>query len=199
MKNNLFLTMLIVLFFVKSPEARNTGTFTDTRDGKVYKTVALGVQTWMAENLAYKAENGCWAYNRDEKNLADYGYLYDWDTASQAAPEGWHLPTKEELAILLDYVGGRPVAGDKLKEAGTNHWYTTNPSVTNKAKFAALPGGYRNEKGEFYALGMYGGYWCSTMEDSNRAHFILIYANTANIDISYVDKNLGYSVRCVKD
>lgn len=199
MKSPYLIASVAVLLVSMSLVAQTTGTFTDSRDGKVYKTVTVNAQTWMAENLAYKAGSGCWAYNNDENNVKDYGYLFSWEIAKQAAPAGWHLPTKEELSKLIDYLGGESVAGDKLKEAGTKHWYKTMPSVTNETNFGALPGGYRNEKGEFYALGLYGGYWCSTLEDSDRAHFILIYTNTTRVDISYVDKNLGYSVRCIKD
>ena len=93
-------------------------TFTDLRDGKTYKTVKIGTQTWMAENLAYKAINGCWAYNNDENNISKYGLLYNNETAIIACPSGWHLPSEKELEILINYLGGADVACSKLNDAG---------------------------------------------------------------------------------
>jgi len=80
---------------------KKEGTFTDPRDGKVYKTVKIGEQVWMAENLAYDA--------------GEYRYHYDWETAKEACPPGWHLPTNEEWQTLVDFAGGKDIAGEKLK------------------------------------------------------------------------------------
>ena len=76
--------------------------FTDSRDKHVYKWVKIGTQTWMAENLAYKADRGCWAYNNKKSNVKTYGYLYNWETAKKVCPSGWHLPTDTEWTTMIN-------------------------------------------------------------------------------------------------
>jgi uncharacterized protein (TIGR02145 family) len=90
------------------------GTFTDPRDGKVYRTVRIGNQVWMAENLNYDAE-GSKCYNNDPANRQKYGWLYDWETAKAVCPDGWHLPSDAEWQELVDFAGGDRVAGRRLK------------------------------------------------------------------------------------
>ena len=179
--------------------AQETGTYTDSRDKKTYKTVKIGNQTWMAENLAYKATAGCYAYEDNESNAKIYGYLYNWETAKKVCPSGWHLSSKDDWSVLLTYLGGELIAGDKLKEVGTNHWHKPISAATNESGFTALPGGFRNEKGEFYVLGYNSWWWCSTEEDAERANQVFIYGHIKDVTISYIDKNYGFSVRCVKD
>ena len=87
----------------------------------------------MAENLAYKASSGCWAYNNDQNNVAKYGYLYNWETAKVVCPAGWHLPTNDEWTTLENYLGGEAVAGNKLKSA-------TGWDGTNESGFSAFLG-----------------------------------------------------------
>ena len=84
--------MATLLAVALNSAAQLTGTFKDERDGKIYKTVKIGTQTWMAENLAYDAGKGSWVYDNDINNVAKYGYLYNWETALIVAPQGWHLP-----------------------------------------------------------------------------------------------------------
>jgi uncharacterized protein (TIGR02145 family) len=193
------LVTIAFLIIEMSSIAQKTGTFTDPRDGKVYKTVTIGKQTWMAENLAYKAGSGCWAYNNDQNNVKTYGYLYNWDSAKKACPSGWHLSSKDEWSALVTYLGSESIAAEKLKEAGTDHWQKPVSDATNESGFTAIPGGFRNEQGEFYNLGyMYFG-WCSSEEDAEKADHILIFSHTKTVTISYINKNNGFSVRCVKD
>ena len=199
MKNKSLLMTIIILGIEMSSVAQVTGTYTDSRDGNVYKTVTIGSQTWMAENVAHKTENGCWAYNNDQDNVKTYGYLYNWDSAKKACPPGWHLSSKDEWSALSAYLGGEFVAAGKLKEAGTNHWQKPVSEPTNETGFTALPGGFRNEKTEFYDLGYMCFYWCSSEENTEKAHHILIYSHTTHVTISYIEKNYGFSVRCVKD
>jgi uncharacterized protein (TIGR02145 family) len=194
----LFITIVFMIIVVHT-SAQVTGTFTDSRDGKQYKTVKIGTQTWLAENLAFKTNSGCYAYENNEANVKTYGYLYNCETAKKVCQSGWHLPSQDEWKTLSTFLGGESVAGDKLKESGNAHWQKPLSQATNESGFTALPGGYRNENGEFWVIGYNAWWWCSTENDAERAHHILIYGHTPDLMISYVDKKNGFSVRCIKD
>ncbi|MGM9985270.1 MAG: fibrobacter succinogenes major paralogous domain-containing protein, partial [Fibrobacter intestinalis] len=91
----------------------------DPRDGKTYRTVEIGKQVWMAENLNYEMD-GSYCYDNEATNCQKYGRLYTWAAAMQACPEGWHLPSEAEWETLITAVGGEDVAGLKLKS--TSGW-----------------------------------------------------------------------------
>lgn len=181
-----------------------TGTFSDSRDDKTYKTVEIGTQTWMAENLAYKTSSDCWAYDNDAGNLAKYGYLYYWKAAKEACPAGWHLPNNAEWLTLRTYLGGEDVAGGKLKETGTSHWQSPNTRATNETGFTALPGGecyiyYIDGKFTFISIGLYGFWWSASESQVNYAtKWWMSYSNN-NFNGILDSKTMGYSVRCVRN
>ncbi len=104
---------------VGSDFTEDAGIFTDHRDGKCYKWIKIGSQIWMAENLNYLSSSGSWCYDDLISNCNIYGRLYDWETAMTACPIGWHLPSSEEWESLTLYLGGKKVAGGKMKETGT--------------------------------------------------------------------------------
>jgi uncharacterized protein (TIGR02145 family) len=137
--------------------------------------------------------------NNNLDNVKTYGYLYTWVSAKKACPSGWHLASKDEWSALSTYLGGESTAAEKLKEAGTDHWQKPVSAATNETGFNCLPGGFRNDKGEFYNLGLMCFFWCSTEEDTEKANHILIFSHTKHVTISYIEKNNGFSVRCVKD
>jgi uncharacterized protein (TIGR02145 family) len=166
--------------------------FTDPRDGQKYRTVKIGNQIWMAENLNYKIGN-CWAYDNDESNRQKYGLLYDWKTAMKASPAGWHLPTNQEWNDLISAVGGKDIAGKKLKsKTGWNDYEGNSGNGTDDFGFSALPGGFRYANGNFSSAGYYGDWW-STTGDYSR----LMRYSSDNVYELGSSKDSGNSVRCI--
>lgn len=167
------------------------GTFADTRDNKEYKTVIIGEQTWMAENLNFEAE-GSQCYNNDPENCAVYGRLYDWETAIEACPEGWDLPTESDYSIFADEVDD---SGSKLKSM--SGWKTDSyihSYDSDEFGFSALPGGFISKDGLFMRIEEYGFWWLSGRATS-------FYARYYSSDLYVLfgnDKSDKISVRCIK-
>ena len=171
------------------------GSFTDSRDGKVYKTVKIGdSQTWMAENLNYAA-NGSVCYENKEANCAKYGRLYDWAAATGACPAGWRLPEDREWATLVNYVGGESIAGKKLKS--TSGW-TGGGNGTDDFEFSALPGGGLSD-GKFDGVGNYGVWWSATEGDANCVWRRYMRYNNEYVGWNALKKSYQFSVRCVQE
>ncbi len=185
-----------------NPPANETGQFTDSRDGHVYNWVKIGSQVWMAENLAYKPRvTGYLAYDHNENNIAAYGYLYSWDLAQTIAPEGWHLPSKTEWETLVNNLGGKQAAYNKLLEKGTTHWSSPN-DATNESGFTALPAGYYDSRdNEFRSLGSLTMFHSITeySGDNTSAIGLILNQNFKSADIEGRPKALYQSVRCVKN
>ncbi len=170
-----------------------TSTFTDSRDGKTYKTVKIGNQTWMAENLAYKASSGCWAYNDDESNVAKYGYLYNWETAKTVCPSGWHLPTKAEFETLLNNYGN----GNDNEEDWNANYTALIPK--GESGFSASFGGWRYSSGDYSIVGTYGNFWSSSTKDDATAWRLYMYSTSERAYINDLKKSVGFSARCLQD
>jgi uncharacterized protein (TIGR02145 family) len=188
---------------VAEPKAAEVvkGSFTDTRDKKTYKTVKIGEQVWMAENLNYEAKDSK-CYDNKPDNCQKYGRLYDWETAKKACPSGWHLPSDEEWEVLENFAGGLGY----LK--ATNGWDEDTGGYGNdKFGFSALPGGrygyFDPEAGgdlDFLSVGNFGGWWSSTgNDDFNVAKIKYMGLNFEDVDGGYFHKSRMYSVRCIKD
>lgn len=211
---------------------QNESHFKDARDSKVYKTVRIGTQVWMAENLAYlpsvsapdKGSDNAphyyvYGYNGSDVNAAKatfnyatYGVLYNWAAAMNGSsnnssnstiqgvcPNGWHLPDDADWDSLAEFMGGKSLSGEKLRESGTTHWKGLNSYSTNDFDFTALPGGYRYNYGTFYTNGSRGHWWSATQYDSSLAWYRLIYYDKKELDKNYINKGVGFSVRCVRD
>jgi len=165
----------------------------DSRDGKKYKTVKIGEQVWMAENLNYDAE-GSKCYDNKPANCKKYGRLYDWNTALKVCPSGWHLPNKEEWNVLGKAVGDGKVGKLKSK-SGWNDYKGKSGNGTDNYGFSALPGGYGNWDGHFRNAGS-DGYWWGEIEFADSYH--MGYDNE-NASYSGNGKADLYSVRCLQN
>ena len=195
-------------------------------ENNTYKTVYIGTQQWMGENLKvskyndgtdipYVTDIAQWSilttgalgyYNNDLANNTKYGKLYNWYAVSPSTngnknvcPTGWHVPTDAEWTVLTDYLGGASVAGSKMKEVSTTSWSTDNTDATNTSLFTGLPGGYRYENGSYDWVGTYGSWWSSTVYkvDSAWAHSLRRFNGIVNR--YYPVKSNGLSIRCLKD
>jgi len=204
MKNNKKIQILcfVILLFVMGACKKDNETSLDLppcidANGKVYKTVKIGTQIWMAENLAYKPDSGnFWAYDNNQSYVAIYGYLYDWEIAKKICPTGWHLPSDGEWTQLIDYLGSYEVAGGKMK--ATSGWDIPNTGATNSSGFSALPGGFHRIDGSFDFVG-HGCFWISTHDDVGDAYKRGIYWNHTGIYRYDTYQGEGYSVRCLLD
>jgi uncharacterized protein (TIGR02145 family) len=217
--------------FSKNNEIQNfnesTGTFTDERDGNVYKWVRIGNQIWMAENLRYiphvspvREEGGIWVYDYDGTNVnmakqttnyEKFGCLYNWEKASTIPPKGWHLPSDKEWLIL------EKLLGIPNNEIEIIHSRGENSNIGNKLKsmdygFNAKLCGLRepsveiNEEDyyisgtipEFGSLGRTTYFWSNSLENELPICRV-IQTNISGIDRWGLNKNYGFSVRCIKD
>jgi len=180
-------------------------------DGNVYKTVKIGSQWWMAENLKVTHDpvgneiTSCY-YNDDPANLETYGRLYSFNTAmnrgregSQGiAPDGWHIPSVTEWEELFNSLGGKDIAGGKMKSTGTDHWTSPNVNATNSSRFNALGGGER-EGDRFQFFHRIGIFWTSNSSGSSNAKYYYLENNKEAVTQRTYLKTLEYSIRCVKD
>jgi uncharacterized protein (TIGR02145 family) len=186
-------------------------------------SIAIGTQVWMLKNLDVSTyRNGepiskvtdpnlwvglntgawCW-YNNDSAGYATtYGKLYNWYAVNDSrglAPTGWHIPSEVEWNTLTTFLGGDAVAGGAMKETGITHWITPNTGATNSSGFTGLPGGGRDDRGEFSVIENDGYWWSSTEVDATyaRSRYLGFYGSL--IGGTSTTKRIGFSVRCLRD
>ena len=172
----------------KCLESKSCLNFTDARDKQLYYSVKIGEQTWMAENLSYDTKTtSSVCYGNDPSNCNLYGRLYDWETAKKSCPTGWHLPSNDEWQKLVDFAGGKNVAGKKLK--ATVGWNRGNG--TDDYGFSALPSGFR-KSGSFWYIGDRVNWWSSNE--------VWELSDILSKDGGYSkDDGFLFSVRCLQD
>ena len=228
LKSQFFLFFILALLLTacdkNDPFDAGSGTFTDKRDGHVYKWVKIGEQIWMAENLAYvpyvcapDSQCGIWVYDyygegSFYENYTTYGCLYDWETAQTACPEGWHLPSDEEWMemerflgmeedeLFKEYVFSRGEdanVGGKLKETGTFLWKEPNLGATNETGFGALPAG--DSFGQYVDLHESACFWTISAINTENAYSRIFHYEYKGCFRYPWNKSNGLSIRCVKD
>ncbi len=221
-----YLIILIACMLSLHSVAQQYGAFKDHRDGKVYKTVKIGNQVWMAENLnVSKFRNGdpipeaksdeewekagrnkqpVWCYYDNEPiNGKKYGKLYNWYAVIDPrglAPVGYHIPSETEWTILTDYLGGGEDAEAKMKSK--QGWALVECKGTNSSGFSGVPGGLRSFGGIFQVIGEHGGWWGSTKSDAKCCAWVRVLSSGCSSSAGmrgYADKGEGFSVRCLRD
>ncbi len=216
-KKTIFLVVALLCICTTVIQAQNT---VKDVDGNVYKTITIGKQTWIAENLKttkyndgtsipYMADSAkllepvpaYYIYNNDKANKSIYGLMYNWYVVNtgKLCPMNWHVPTYEEWTTLINVLGGENVAGGKLKENGTKHWTSPNTGATDETGFTALPGGYRSVYGAVAGIGSYGAWWSATKYGDAGAYIRNMSNDNSKLLWNVPSKSCDYSVRCLKD
>jgi len=217
MKKNFTLLILICINSLLQTKAQVSDI-----EGNAYKTITIGSQIWIAENLkTTKYIDGtdiplicedslwstlstpayCWYNNDPDNNRATYGALYNWFAVNtgKLCPAGWHVPSNAEWMVLTNFAGGNRVAGSKLKEAGLAHWTDLNEDATNETGFTAIPAGYRTFTGLYFYKGTFAFWWSSTEFSLYHAMRSAVYNDYIMVENYEFDKISGMSVRCLKD
>jgi TonB family protein len=213
-RNKMKRVTIILLLACVAVLAQEKDSLTDSRDGKTYKIVTIGKQTWMAENLNFEAK-GSKCYDNKPANCKKYGRLYDMETAAaKACPAGWHLPSNEEWDVLYRFADGTRgkktpshLSGYKSETAG-KYLKAASGWNSNKGKsgngedthgFAALPGG-SGFSGKFYNVGNHGYWWSDSLMLTQiySCHRTMTYdGESANWDCP-PERGYLLSIRCLK-
>jgi uncharacterized protein (TIGR02145 family) len=197
---------------------QTSDTFTDARDGHVYKTVVIGTQTWMAQNLNFtpaSSGDSSWCYGGVASNCTKYGRLYQWPAAMGLAaiynttlrggsdvkhqgicPSGWHVPNDAEWTKLTDTTLASSTVGMKLK---ANNTLWSSNTGTDDYGFSVLPAGYRNYDGSFIDLGGYANFWSASEYDASYAWYRYFSYDNALVRRYDNVKSDGFSLRCLED
>lgn len=179
-------------------------------EGNTYRTIKIGNQTWMVDNLrATKYNDGTPiatsseigdlrksimpAYTVHNNGNANYGHLYNWYAVStgKLAPKGWHIPTKQDWDLLLNYLGGFSKAGDKMK---SNSW-----SPNGVSGFDALPAGFLANSGMYTNVGNAAFWWSTRERNTTQGDYVKIMSSLPSALSNGAVKQFFMSVRCVKN
>jgi uncharacterized protein (TIGR02145 family) len=205
-----FILLAIFALSCKKEKTEDPNTLTDSRDGQKYKTVKIGNQVWMAENLNYYTPTGSWYYNKDSISYAKvYGRLYSWNTMMNGqgqsntipsgvqgiCPNGWHIPSDAEWRVLVNYLSTNGLNAIDLKERGNLYW-KPGYNGTNSTGFSALPSGYMIGSNSWDMGSM--AYFHSTTKSALSSAWIIDY-NMEDLLRGDVASNVSACVRCLKN
>lgn len=182
------------------------GELTDSRDGQTYRTVKIGNQVWMAENLNYESANS-YCYGDSASSCSEFGRLYTWSAAVDACPSGWHLPRWAEWDTLLTTaVSNKAYAGVALKSSavwnpllvvGSYFDYVQTYDETNISGFSALPaGGMYN--GKYGGVGVEVNFWNASEFNDDETYVMRLYYSETYEFWWRESKQNAYSVRCLQ-
>ena len=221
----LFIVSLLVLLSCNKEKSApiEYGTLTD-QDGNSYKTVKIGTQVWMAENLKTvtfcngdsipKIVDGLqwnvtseamWSvYDMDMQNEEIYGKLYNWYAAideRNICPCGWHVADDQDWFRLRDFLGGSLIAGSKMKIVGTEYGFPDDERYSsNESGFSALPSGVMSFDGSSHNLGEIAYFWIACYDSIDRLFYKSVEKDSDFIGRDkMVSKNVWSSIRCVKN
>ena len=199
------------------------GSLTDI-DGNEYRTITIGSQTWMAENLRttryrngdaipWVTDNTSWTHltegaycnfknTEDLDTISTFGRLYNWQAVTDArkiAPTGWHVPSDSEWTVLKNYLGNN-YDNHGLKEASMAHWTSPINDDDNSSGFTAIPCGFRYEDTGAFAIFENQVFWLTITKFSNTSSCIIWQYNGSSLyGIGPAGSKAGWSVRCVRD
>ena len=203
------LTGIVAVISFAQSVTSNDGVLKDPRDGKTYRTVKIGNQVWMAENLNFK-NKGSSCFDKKQENCDKYGRLYTWKAAQKACPAGWHLPKRQELDALMELA--QKTASDeskasavlKSKTGWTNHG-KKDESGDDLLGFNALPVGYMGDEEEGnspYISETYAAFFWSSTSDKDYnpdAYRLGLFYGDVHVAVGPLPKYYGMSVRCLKN
>lgn len=210
---------LLIAAFIFSLNLNNSISQVTDKDGNTYKTVTIGKQIWMAENLNVEhyrngdpipqvqdkeewdnCTTGAWCYyDNNSGNGAIYGKIYNYYAVADPrglAPEGWHVPSDAEWNQLMEFLGTAEVAGEKMK---TTSGWDEGGNGNNSSGFTAIPSGYRNHEGYYGNMGRNAVFWSTTEFNSTNVWFRNVIGSIPDVYRHNYAKNFGLSVRCIKD
>lgn len=187
-------------------DASDLSNFTDPRDGNTYKIVKIGEHIWMAENLRYDDGSDNWLYDNNPSNASSYGRLYNWESAMNVCPAGWHLSSDDEWVDLINLAGGDIGRGEYVEShlSPDGSFKKAKPigdilrPTDSQLGFGALLGGKRRVNGKFSRIDEEGYWWTPLEYRDDWAYHRTIFSSGSTIS-GAIKKVAGLSVRCVKD
>ena len=214
--------LLMTLLIMSCNKKDNPPAAVTDIEGNTYKTVQIGDQIWMAENLktsilsdgtvipdvsdaaewsSLATPGLCWYDNDEQSNKQIYGALYNYHSANSGklCPDGWHVPSKDDWQTLREVLGDTTTGGGMMKEEGTLHWKAPNTGAVNSNGFSALPAGIRYFEGTYASVSYFTSFWSSTESDSDNGWYLSLYYSNAVAAMNRIYKNYGLSVRCIKN
>lgn len=194
------ISCILLLFIGFLPVfGQTTGTMTDSRDGKTYKTIKIGDQEWMAENMNYDTISS-WCYNDDPTNCNKYGRLYNYETAIKIAPKGWHLPTKAEYQVFLKNIADSVTARyNNLTVGGSSSFNVLLSGKRNGTTGAFTK--YKPDQKIYDEVELCAYFWYISNDYANagKAWALYVDKNSKKVSSSTYYSTCGFSVRYIKD